>query len=223
MNKLLPNHHLFLLLLLILVDFNSNDVIAEQATTNWYTVEVVTFTRAKSGQIQENWVNGLHKPSNSFLRTSASEINQSEMQIKAVPQSQWKLSRHAYSLGKDRGIKVRSHQAWRQPGLAKKASPWIDLQSNSSQLTGKIRISLSRYLHAEVDIQLFNPDWDPGASFSASQNQLLAAKKINFQASHKLKRDEIHYIDHPLAGVLIRIERFDQVQPEMKTTDESSS
>lgn len=222
MNKLLPNHQLLLLFLLIFVDLSSNPAIAEQDASNWYTVEVITFTRAKSSQIQENWLNSLHKPGHSFLKTSASDINQSDMQIKPVPESQWQLSRHAYSLGKDRGIRVRSHQAWRQPGLPKNASPWIELQSNSSRLTGKVRISLSRYLHAEVDIRLLNPDWNPDDS-SDSQNQPEPAKNIYFQASRKLKLDKIHYIDHPLAGVLIKIERFKIDQPQANSSDKSSS
>ena len=38
------------------------------------------------------------------------------------------------------------------------------------------------------------------------------ARTIRFNTSRRIKRGEIHYIDHPLAGVIIKIERFDPAE-----------
>ncbi|MBT8439975.1 MAG: peptidoglycan binding protein CsiV, partial [Gammaproteobacteria bacterium] len=92
-------------------------------------------------------------------------------------------------------------------------------------LSGKVRIRLSRYLHADFDIQLQNPNWSPSFTNEPAMLEPQAAKTIHFNVSRKLKRDKIHYIDHPLAGILLRIERFekDQDLPESEEPDSQTS
>lgn len=222
MNNLQPNilQKLIYSAIALLVLSPAIQAAPEEPAHNWYTVEVISFTRTKTGNLQEKW---LAKPvvmDETML--SQPDIDQqrtlpNDLAIQKVPDNEWQLARHAYSLGRSPELTIQSHQAWRQPGLSREESPWINLASESSALTGKIKISLSRYLHADIDITLSNPDWSPTYLSASGTGAPQYSESIHFQASRRLKRDEIHYIDHPLAGVLVRIERFEMPKPAVET------
>jgi len=216
MKKLLPEK-LFALFVAALV-LSSNPAMAESDNVNWYTVEVVSFTRAKTAQMQERWPV-------SVVVANRGPAQLSMLDIELVAASEKQLGRHAYAINRSSGLSVKSHQIWRQKGLPRAQAPWINLQSNSPALSGKVRISLSRYLHADFDIQLQNPDWSPSLTNEPAMLESQAAKTIHFNVSRKLKRDKIHYIDHPLAGLLLRIERYEKEQdsPESEEQDSQTS
>ena len=218
MNNLLPKSLLLICfppLLLLPASLLASD---EEQSRNWYTVEVISFTRNKEAGMKEQWLDTataatMEQDMSLEPGTPMAEENiqalPDPMIIQTVPENDWQLSRHAYSLGRSPELKIQSHQAWRQPGLSKEQSPWTNLASDSDQLTGKIRISLSRYLHAEVDISLDNPNWTPFSDPATQQPHWQQSRKIQFTGARRLTRDELHYIDHPLAGVLVRIERYE--------------
>ncbi len=206
MNKLLPKSLFFVVTSLSILFCMPATALAESGdqVKNWYTIEVISFTRKKDSRLKEQW---LTVPSPPVVE---SPVLLDAMAIQPVPKNEWKLTPHAYSLGRSPELKIQSHQAWRQAGLTKAEAPWINLRSESEQLQGEIRISLSRYLHADVNITLANPDWSASYYPVTEQPRQQQAEKISFRTSRRLKRDELHYIDHPLAGVLIRIERFEK-------------
>jgi len=212
MKKLLPEK-LFALFVAALV-LSGNPAMAEPDNVNWYTVEVVSFTRAKTAQIQERWPV-------SVVVANKGPAQLPMLDIEPVAASEKQLGRHAYAINRSSGLSVKSHQIWRQKGLPRAQAPWINLQSDSPALSGKVRISLSRYLHADFDIQLQNPDWSPSFTNEPAMLEPQAAKTIHFNVSRKLKRDKIHYIDHPLAGLLLRVERYEKEQdsPESEEAD----
>ena len=216
MKKLLPEK-LFALFVAALV-LSGNPAMAEPDNVNWYTVEVVSFTRAKTAQIQERWPV-------SVVVANKGPAQLPMLDIEPVAASEKQLGRHAYAINRSSGLSVKSHQIWRQKGLPRAQAPWINLQSDSPALSGKVRISLSRYLHADFDIQLQNPDWSPSFTNEPAMLEPQAAKTIHFNVSRKLKRDKIHYIDHPLAGLLLRIERYEKEQdsPDSEEPDSQTS
>jgi hypothetical protein len=183
------------LILIILLTLISAAVMAE--TEKWYTVEVISFTRNASDRTAERWS---ELPTQEDAGSGLSSLEG----IVDVPKEQWQLGPHAYSVNRAPEMSVASHQAWRQKGLSRSQAPWIPLNSRSNSLNGKIKISLSRFLHADVDINLENPD-------RYSSSDFMAASEVQFKTSKKVRRDKLFYIDHPLAGVLILIERY---QPE---------
>ncbi len=207
MKKLLPEKLLAIIVAAFLLPISQAQ--AESDNINWYTVEVISFTRAKTAQVQERW------PTTSAEAGSGSAVF-TPLDIQSVASSERQLGNHAYAINRSSGLSVKSHQIWRQKGLPREEAPWITLETGSPALSGKIRISLSRYLHADLDIQLPNPDWSPSYS---------TAETISFNASRKLKRGKLHYIDHPLAGVLLLIERFEKgnTQPESEEMDTQNS
>jgi len=225
MKKLLPEK-LFAVFVTALVLLPLSPALAETDNANWYTVEIISFTRAKTAQVQERWPssivveNGIN--TSRFTPIPTQQPNSLPMlDIEPVAATEKQLGRHAYAINRAPGLSVKSHQIWRQKGLPRNQASWINLESDSPALRGKVRISLSRYLHADFDIGLQNPDWSPSYDSQTAIQQENVTKTIRFNVSRKLKRDKLHYIDHPLAGILLRIERYkkEAVLPESEEAD----
>jgi hypothetical protein len=64
---------------------------------------------------------------------------------------------------------------------------------NQPQLKGLFHLHVSRYLHSKIELQYLPED-------SKS-----LAETLSLQQSRRMRSKEVHYIDHPSIGVLIRI------------------
>ena len=87
---------------------------------------------------------------------------------------------------------------WQQPVYDQKHSLPIYIESSiqqlgAPQLKGLFYLHVSRYLHSKIDLQ-FIPE-----------NATTPTQLISFQESRRMRSKEIHYIDHPLVGAIIRI------------------
>ena len=127
------------------------------------------------------------------------------------------------------------HLAWRQPGVPENDAQWVNLYlpprdgsaapANGSilglahrtgvqnaaadggpslipldslqqpmvsppELDGTVRVYLSRYLHAEVDLVYHRPDVET---------------PFRLTTSRRMRSGELHYLDHPVFGVLIKV------------------
>lgn len=96
-------------------------------------------------------------------------------------------------------LNVVFHGRWQQPVPPRDAPQRIHLPVQNLQLTtqfmrlnGHIGITLGRYLHANTKLWL-HPD--PSSNQYALLNE-----------SRRMRSGELHYLDHPLMGVLINIE-----------------
>ena len=117
--------------------------------------------------------------------------------------------------------------AWRQPGLDQSRAFDIDIKDlinrhksrSENSLSGELKVVLSRYLHfyseleyqrkqapesSEADLsELSGEEQTPGVK----QTDIISAgNNIYTIKSHRRMRSrQLHYIDHPLVGILIQI------------------
>jgi len=183
---------------------------------SWFTIEVISFSRNKNSQLTEKWpfVPPIEVIEDITLTPELPDFtDNNQLDIIPVPDDEMELKKQAYSLGRSSSITIQSHQAWRQKGLDKENAPWINLSSKNERLTGKIQISLARYLHANLDMSILNPDWNQSQvsyenTLSDNSNMTRTSKQIPFISHRRMRSGELHFIDHPLAGVLIKIERY---------------
>jgi len=196
----------------------------------WYQLEVVAFTTAKSPEVQEQWLSEPEVLSDEqILNLSpgpkaaqpASVLQEpvlpAELAIE-LDKTAFLLTNHAYSLSRQRGYDVVAHQSWALKGQPKETALWIDLKSDSPGLAGKIRLHLSQYLHFNSEIELKNPDWRATPTLTTETigtAVLQPAEWVAFNANRRMKIGELHYIDHPLAGMLVKIERYEPEQGSM--------
>jgi len=76
-------------------------------------------------------------------------------------------------------------------------------------MEGILTLSRHRYLHADVDLLLRRPDGvDPVSGTTARRTYRL-------QAHRRMRSGELHFIDHPAMGVLIKVTPFGLAQPTM--------
>ncbi len=90
-------------------------------------------------------------------------------------------------------------------------------ETKPPSLEGTIRISIKRYLHVELDLirHITPPSFAP---YEQPFNDTLTEypqtdNSYRMQANRRMRSNELHYIDHPLMGVLIRITPYELPKP----------
>ena len=68
---------------------------------------------------------------------------------------------------------------------------------------GTVKISLERYLHVDVDLLYRRVVAGDSSATDA------VPTRFRLTAAHRMRSGDLHYIDHPLFGVLILITPFD--------------
>ena len=132
------------------------------------------------------------------------------------------------SLQRSSAYKVLAVKSWRQPGLDRSRAIPVVLQGGESfgehhRLEGSVKLILSRYLHLETDlwlgeyVQSFAPSEAPAtmpdASLSPDDGGIMPAavsafeptRLVRMQDSRRMRSKELHYLDHPLIGVIVKV------------------
>jgi hypothetical protein len=114
------------------------------------------------------------------------------------------LAAAANDLAKDGRFRILAYYSWIQAADAKSASKPIRLRGthtkNPDELTGTMRLYLSRYLHLDLNLDYEEKTAD-GGLFSGGSGMI--TYRINEQ--RRVKSQETHYFDHPKFGALIRL------------------
>lgn len=107
----------------------------------------------------------------------------------ALPASGRRLGPVAYTL-KQKGMSVLVHRSWNQaPGrLGSKTWYWID----DGRLSGLLRVTRGRYIHIDTDLLL---------------RDARSSVPYRAQLRRRMRSGELHYLDHPKIGILVRADR----------------
>lgn len=103
----------------------------------------------------------------------------------------------------------------------------VPLETDSSTLEGIFRVSLSRYLHLEAELiyreklpaVAENEYIENNESFYSDATNTIAAEDKQGviylkQTRNRMKSNELHYIDHPVLGILVKITPY--IKPEIE-------
>lgn len=224
--------------LVICLTFISSLAYATSQTNNekWYRVEVLVIESKDKSALTEEWpVN----PGMPLLANAISLDNATNGDISLLSENQLTLARAKKRL--QQNYRLIMHKGWRQPISDKATAQTIRLvggqnyASNDakSEVDGIIKLSTGRYMNVDADLVFYKPmKLAPGSSMElgvSSENQGTARfaeiptqnwqndpqarlQAFRLKESSRLKADEIHYIDHPLYGIII------VVTPEKTTT-----
>jgi hypothetical protein len=119
----------------------------------------------------------------------------------------------------DRGYDVLAHFAWQQTLESNDiASPILidpaiqTRRADTSPFLGKVRIYQERFIHAEVYIEIDRQiPTRIRERFATHQNipieWLLDSWRFKIDESRRVRYGQLHYLDHPIFGVLIQIDR----------------
>ncbi len=152
----------------------------------------------------------------------------------ALEPSQHELSKIARSLERSSRYRLLTHQAWRQPFTEESLAEPILIQTgmhagDDYEVDGTLLFYRSRFLHVKADLWYTPITAEEASSQNAlapnkrrpTTNDFLAndmskdiqpafATRLSYQLEHarRMRSATLHYIDHPLFGILIKIEDY---------------
>ncbi len=103
----------------------------------------------------------------------------------------------AYTL-KKKGMIVHEHVAWVQKPGGRNSQRWYSV--GDGRLSGLVRVTRGRFLHIDADLLL---------------RDVNNAQPLRAKLYRRMRSDELHYLDHPRLGIVVRADRLKpQVEPD---------
>lgn len=210
----------------------------EEEAPPWYQFEILIFERISAGAgTTEFWPDDPGTPSrlNAIPLTEdrAREIGLQEPIETAAPpapepepepfrplaKSEWQLSEQHQHLSRSRNYKPLLHVAWRQQVIDPDQSQQLFLELPKSSnpqsaideplmLEGTIRVGVKRYLHLDTDLLLRRWETEDGMTGNSLEFRP-AFRTFRMQSQRRMRSGEIHYLDHPIIGVLFLASRYE--------------
>lgn len=167
-------------------------------------VELIVFENLDPAAMQaEFWPANPGVPSlvNAIELPSPGEAAAGEKSWRLLPASQLALGGMVQRLRSSAGYRPLLHVGWVQPMDNSDRSPAAHVFSgmaasgdakSSSQIDGAVAIRRGRFLHGDVDL---------------SFRKIGAAGPVTVRltTSRRLRSNEVHYLDHPLFGVILSV------------------
>jgi hypothetical protein len=191
-----------------------------------YQVELIVFGRPDTNS-QEIWPNNFQLAYPENLVVVKDEANAEGMKL--LPAAERTLNPQSSVLAKSGSYTLLYHQAWRQTIYGRKANLLITggkTFNGHQELEGFISLSVGQYLKLQTNLWLtqFAPagsqvteSWPelpviPGAEAAPNTQDYLVKRVVKLSQQRSMRSNEIHYIDHPLMGVIIKIFPYDAGQ-----------
>ncbi|HIE40795.1 MAG TPA: hypothetical protein EYP76_05140 [Thiomicrorhabdus sp.] len=181
-----------------------------QAQTPNYTIEVIVFeNHALKGWTEERWPDEIELP-NTDNSVSLNAPQKSRLYLKKRNKQ---LTEVAKKVAKN--YRIIFHQAWSQNAYSPKKTPTVLIENDRSggtNLLGTVKLYKTRFAHVQFDLEL-EKRIPSKIREAVAENQQVAIDdlpqywRFNLVESRKIKPSELHYIDHPLFGILVKIHK----------------
>ncbi|WP_299178497.1 CsiV family protein [uncultured Neptuniibacter sp.] len=199
------------------------------SATDWYQVELIIFANQDRTAIsEEHWPTIQEIPEN----PKAAQIQRATTeQLPFQALSDLSLKNEASRLKRSSNYRVLYHGGWIQPVYHTQTPRPVHIRAGEvldngmHELDGYIGVGRGRYLHFRPNIffsQYLNPNElntlqsdttnnQPIESASAATNTINhfpaipEILTINLDQARRMRSDEVHYIDHPLLGIIVKI------------------
>ena len=198
-HRMRPHRLLAALLFASLVAALATPVAAQ--TTN-YRVELVLFThRDAASQPVAHW------PAREPLPGTANAIDLANPAagFRALGTDAFTLRDAAERMRRSGRYDIVGHYVWEQPGLGEKAAQPVRIVGGKlagqdvAQVEGAVTLILGRYLHIRSDLLLRMPALTGEHHWN----------EVRVQERRRMRSRELHYLDHPLLGMLVQITPVD--------------
>ena len=209
-----------LAMLALAISFTALLAIPTGASARSFVIEIIVFDDLSGeGLHTEHWPADPGKPSLQdaveLMHAREGGSEQAARAYRLVNRSVFALSDVWASLRRSARYRPFLHVGWRQPGLSHGAarpvhvSPHLGVRRTGGPepeggerpaVDGTVKVSLARYLHVDLDLVYSRP----GNGENAAPNAVPA--RFRLVSERRMRSGELHYIDHPLFGVLVLIE-----------------
>ncbi len=197
----------------------------------YYDIEIIDFARDAEGAGNTEYWPPLEEPPD-WSQAVSLRYDDPATKITRLPASGHRLKREYRNLrGTQDRLRPLAHLAWRQPLLSGEESPPIYIRSRDGyepatvggeshpELEGTVRVTGKRYLHVHLDLllrQLTPPDLTADAPGDDVEPTDLAAYYQTYRMldHRRMRSDRLHYIDHPMFGVLVLATPYEMTEPQ---------
>jgi len=188
----------------------------------WYQVEMVVFEHLATDTSGEMW-NSDDVPDyrNTIeLVTDGSGSNA----FKMLPSSRYKLGGVNKVLKLSSGYRPVYHVAWQQPELRKSRAKKVHIKNPEAKINGTVKLRGGHLLHLDLNISYFVDLYTESITSFMEENISIAGEDVEeievdeeiimsgtyaqMKETRRIKLNELHYFDHPLFGVIMRVTRL---------------
>jgi hypothetical protein len=154
----------------------------------WYTVELVIFANEDpSARSSQSWRKQPQLPDTSL----GTPLSAGSDEVRALGPDSYKLAGVWQELRISGQYRPLRHIAWRQVGTSESRAPLVQIGDGpQSSVYGTVRMVRSRFLHLHLDLLVEDGEG-----------------QYRIRERRKMSPNELHYIDHPLVGILARVTR----------------
>lgn len=124
-----------------------------------------------------------------------------------------RLVREAAALERNEDYRLLFHEAWRMRLVSENRSIPLLIEGGDyfdamPELQGKLNLSVARYLHLETDLYLntFEASNLPNAP-NLTEIRYQVKDSAGMHQRRRMRSNELHFIDSPYLGLLIKIDR----------------
>lgn len=187
------------------------------AFAKWYQVEMVVFEHLATDTSGELWESGdaLDYSNAIKLVTDPNGPNA----FKMLPSSKHKLGGVNKVLKLSREYRPVYHVAWQQPELTASRAKKVHIKNPEAKINGTVNLRGGHLLHLDLDIAYFiDLSTDTITSFTdenvsdegevEDEEIIMSGTYAQMKETRRIKLNELHYFDHPLFGVVMRVTRL---------------
>ena len=207
------------------ISFAQTDSDTRENHERMYQVEMIIFSRPEASS-QEQWPTNikLSYPENAADLSSESSVPEG---VTFVPANERLLNAQATTLARSGSYTLLYHQAWRQMIYGNKRNFLISggkVYNGHHELEGSISLSVAQYLKVQTNLWLIQfapagtpvnetwpelPESPVGAEGAADKQDYVTRRIVKLSQQRTMRSNEVHYIDHPLLGIIIKIVPYD--------------
>ena len=194
------------------------------AAERWFTVEIIVFDDLRGeGRHTEHWPADPGEPSVDgsieLERLPGGQPDGAAHAFRLVNRSELSLSGVRDALRRSANYRPLLHTAWRLPGVGHKAARPAHVgarlgdsgaDGNGGErptVQGTVKVSLARFLRVDLDLLYIRP-----ATGEVSAPDAVPTR-FRLVSERRMRSRELHYIDHPMFGILMWIESH-RAEPE---------
>lgn len=195
---------------------------AAHAQTTRYNIDVVIFEDASGRYLDsEQWPIVHHPEDLSPADLTGQPVDKAAANQQDTPDinithhASDALAEHIAKLESSGRYNILLQQSWQQTGLSNinainvhidtaAESPENDNNKLQSSVQGTLKLILGRYLHLHTDL-LYKRPKQSNDSTSATLYGRSNYNEFEIKSQRKMRSNELHYIDHPLIGILVLV------------------
>ncbi len=151
--------------------------------------------------------------------------------FKMLPSSSYKLGGIDKVLKLSSGYRPVHHVAWQQPELTKSRAKKVHIKNPEAKINGTVNLRGGHLLHLDLDISYFVDLFIESVTtfteesiyvadedievmedieeIKADEEIIMTGTYAQMKETRRIKLNELHYFDHPLFGVIMRVTRLE--------------